>query len=57
MGSSSFYFGGSGDGSAMVELLGVYVEAEMVSTIGMSDGNIYGNIEGYQLVEWTFSSE
>ena len=45
MGSSSFYFGGSGDGSAMVELLGVYVEAEMVSTIGMSDGNIYGKFQ------------
>ena len=57
MGSSGVCFGGSGEVSLSVDLLGVYGGAEIGSTIGISYGNIYGKLEGYPLGEWTFGSE
>ena len=51
MGSSGVFFGGSGELSPMVELLGVYGRAEIGSSNGISDGNIYGNVEVSLLVE------
>ena len=49
-------FGGSGEGSPLVEKFGVDVSVDIVSTITMSDGNIYSNLEGYLLGEWIFGS-
>ena len=50
-------FGGSGEGYPLLELLGVYCGSEIGSTMGMSDGIIYGKIGGSFLGEWTFGSE
>ena len=50
-------FGGSGEGYPLLELLGVYCGSEIGSTIGMSDGIIYGKIGESFLGEWTFGSE
>ena len=43
------FFGVSGEGYSMVELLGVYVAADIGSAIGIADGNRDVNIEGYIL--------
>ena len=44
MGLSGVCYGGSGEGSTLVELLGVDVGAAVGSTVGVSDGNRYGKI-------------
>ena len=51
------FFSGSGEGSPLVELFGVYGGADIGFTIGMSVGKRYGELEGYTLGEWTFDSE
>ena len=50
MSYSDVYFGGSGEVSPLVELLGVDGGARIGSTIGMYDGNRDGNLEGYTLI-------
>ena len=54
VGSYGVCFGGSGEISPLVELLGVDCRAEIGSTIGMSDGNRDDKIEGYPPGEWAF---
>ena len=44
------FFGGSGKGYPLVYLLGIDGVSEIVSTIGVSDGNIYGKLEVYPMV-------
>ena len=41
----SGFFGGSGEGSPLVELLGADGGAEIVSSNGILDGNVDGNLE------------
>ena len=55
--SSCVCFGGSGEGYTLLELLGVDGGAYIGSTIEMSDGNRYSNLEGYPLGMCTFCSE
>ena len=49
MGYYGFFFGGIGEGYPLVELLSVYGGAEIGYPNGISDGNRYGNLEGYIL--------
>ena len=49
VGYYGFFFGGIGEGYQLVELLSVYVGAEIGYPNGISDGNRYGNLEGYIL--------
>ena len=52
MGYYGFFFGGIGgigEGYPLVELLSVYGGAEIGYSNGISDGNRYGNLEGYIL--------
>ena len=50
-------FSGSGEGSPLIELLGVYGGSEIVSTIGTLNGNRYGKIWVFPPREWKFGSE
>ena len=45
MGSSGVFFGGSGEGYPLVELLGAYAGAEIGSSNGITDGNRDGKLE------------
>ena len=57
MGYSGLCFGGSGNGYPLVELTGVDGEAEIGSTIDISDRNIYGKLVGFPLGECKFVLE
>ena len=56
VGSSGIFVVEGGKGYPLVKLLGADYGAEICSSNGMPDGNIYDNLEGPPLREYTFGS-